>query len=361
MSSKILRTVIIPMAIMGMILMVGCSDSKVSGKDSQTITDKIVDDFIDSTYEDLQTDAAASQYAAADNEEPYGPPKPEAVLPPGETVIDFIVKDNLILALVGDGLLVHDLSDGSNVLIATATPPGAIVDLGEKVLIGSDNLYTFNGETLTLNDYDLDLAGQITALHHRGPRLYIGTQSALYEVKADNIRELAGDIQVSALATDDYGLWVGTAGDGLYFWNGDDFQKRFLRRDTTIFDNVTALASHYGHVYVGTTRGFFDYDGGRWNQFTSVDGLPSDVITAINAGEWVVKIGTVNGAVTFFNNEINNLDRFDGIAVTALNKVDRKLIAATVGYGLVMESGGLLTTLFNEEEYETEVALEEVP
>lgn len=293
---------------------------------------------VDVTYASA-TEADEAMLVPADDSSP--------LLDPVGGIIDAVKIDQTVYALVSEGVLIHDLTSGDNLLIPTLFKPGAIIAIGEKVFVGGDNLYTLVGDQLTTEDFDLDLDGEITAIHVDGQTMYLGTTSGLYEVGLNGVRKLAEEIHVTALASGSNGLWVGTAGDGLFFRYGENFDKRFLRRDTTLFDNVTALQYSHNHLYLGTNKGLFVYDGGRWQSFDLADGLPSERIRSINADEWIIKIGTDNGAVTFFEGQFNLIKNFEGLAVSTFIDGGRSLIAGTINCGMVKNSGGLMTVLYD--------------
>ncbi len=289
-------------------------------------------------------------YASATDEPEAGflaTAQSDLMLDPVGGITDAIKIDKSVYVLVDDGILVHNLTSGDNLLIPTPFKPGAICAIGNKIFIGGDNLYTLSDGQLTNEDFDLDLDGEITAIHAVGQTIYLGTTSGLYEVGLNGVRKLAEKIHVSVLDSDPFGLWVGTAGDGLFYRSGENFNRRFLRRDTTLFDNVTALQYAHNHLYLGTNKGLFVYDGGRWQTFDLADGLPSERITAINADEWVIKIGTECGAVTFFENQFKLIKNLEGLAVSRFIQSERALITGTINSGLVKNSAGLMTILYN--------------
>ncbi len=340
------------------LFMIGCS-SDDRGDTNDPVTEEIVSQLVEHSVLADNTESVDSEFAddemlaeevQLDNEEFVGPIDP--------AIKEMILKDGIVYTLYENSIAMHNLEDGTNSFIPSSEKLGAMVDAGDDIFIGGDNLYSLDGEFLAADNFDLSLDGSITALEKHGAKLMIGTTSGFYQVDVNGVRELAKDINVSHIASSDMGVWVGTAGEGLYYYNGDSFHKRYLRRDSSLFDNVTALQYHYNHLYLGTNNGLFVYDGGRWQPFGLADGLPSENITAINADEWVIKIGTAGGAVTFFNNEFKLINKFEGMVVTDFVKDGRKLIAATTD-GVVMKSGGLLTTLYDGTSHMTAIAFEE--
>jgi len=112
------------------------------------------------------------------------------------------------------------------------------------------------------------------------------------------------DVSVTAMVSDGAGMWIVIDGQGLYRWDGDMFRKRYLLRDTSIFDNVYALDFNHDHLYVGAATGFFIFNGGRWEHRTIDNGLPSDDVRTIDASSWIVYVGTGEGVVSYFEKNI---------------------------------------------------------
>jgi len=277
----------------------------------------------------------------------------------GAFISDAILKDNVVYAASTDGVVVHNLADGVTTLIPTAQPVTALAELGDQLLVGGDRLYSITDEALIEECAPCVLYGTITALHPYGVDLLIGTDAGLNLYDFNRTRELASGFRVTAIASDPDGAWIGTAGDGLYRWDGVSFSKRYLKRDSTLFDNITALAYGHQRLYLGGDKGLFVFDGGCWRQYGLADGLPSELITAIDASGWVVRIGTASGPVTFYDDKFTLMPHMEGLAVTKFVGDGSRLVAATSHAGLIMKSGGLVTTLYNGETISPQTALDE--
>lgn len=338
----------------GIFLFAGCSSDTKGSSKVDSFAKQVIDDVDDGPYAVADTPAEDVEFASLTEDT-------ESVIT-GTTdnqVFGLILKDNIVYGATPAGVLTYNLLDGGVYLISTASPVTALIDIGDKILVGGDNIYTLSGYELSGDEYKVVLDGTVTALYQQNLSLFVGTTLGLYVVDTKGVRELAGNIHVSRLASDGVGIWVGTAGDGLYRWDGDSFQKRYLQRDSTLFNNVTALDYKHNHLYLGTDNGFFVYDGGSWTPFGLADGLPSETITAIDARDWVIRIGTSGGPVTFFNNEFKPMSKLEGMVITGFIKHDNKLLAATSNAGLIMKSGGLVTTLFDGDTETTAVALKQ--
>lgn len=140
-------------------------------------------------------------------------------------------------------------------------------------------------------------------------------------------------------------IWVGTVGDGLYRWDGADFRRRYLLRDSALFDNVNSLDFKHNHLYVGSTNGLHIYDGGRWLNLTVDDGLSTDNVTSIDASEWVIFVRTDMGVVSFFNNEFSPVKRLADVSVAKIVRNDHKTYVATQSSGVLVNFRSVLKTL----------------
>jgi len=190
-----------------------------------------------------------------------------------------------------------------------------------------------------------EFEGAITSLYSYGYSLMVGTESGLYTTGLFGHDLLYDDIEVTAITADESGLWVGTNGEGLYRWDGEEFQKRYLLRDTAIFDTVNTLDFNHRHLYVGTNNGFHIFDGGCWTTLTALDGLPSDNVTTVNASAWVIYIGTDAGVISYFNGDFIPVKKMEESIVRDICLDGRKVIAATDFDGIVMKSGNVIKTI----------------
>ncbi|MFB0534483.1 MAG: protein kinase [Anaerolineae bacterium] len=94
-------------------------------------------------------------------------------------------------------------------------------------------------------------------------------------------------------------LWVGLAGDGLDYQQGDEW-TRYVFEGGTEANTVQAIVSdrHEG-VWVGTRDGAVRFDGEGWSFYTSTDGLSGNDIRAITvARDDTVWLGTWGDGLT---------------------------------------------------------------
>lgn len=268
---------------------------------------------------------------------------------------DMLNVGTTIYSACDGALLIRKLDDTITNAIAIGDNLRAVALHDGLVYVGGQKLYTLVDDQLVLFPEQIEPA--INVLTSFGPSLMIGTDDGLFSQTVLGIIKLKDSITVSALASDGDGLWVGTDGEGLYRWDGEDFQKRFLSRDESLFNNVTALAYNHNHLYLGTDQGLFIYDGGRWNPIDFTCGLPSNVVTAIDASDWIVYVGTDKGLVTYYKDVFKPVEGFSGQQIAAVRKVDRQLVVATTDQGLFVKTGNKVSPLVTVPRDELQVAL----
>jgi len=268
---------------------------------------------------------------------------------------DLVVVGRVVYAASDNGLVIYDLSDGTETIIETPDRINAVAWHAGRVYVGGDDLYELSIDSLiTVDD---GLVGAINSLHSYGPTLMVGTTFGLYSKTVLGFFLLLDEMDITSLASGNNGLWVGTGGQGLYWYNGREFKQRYLARDRSLFDTVNCLAFNHDHLYMGTPDALYVYDGGRWKTLTIADGLPSNNVRSIDASRWVVHVGTDQGLVTYFENKISPVDRLDTQPVEAVRVMGQKVLVGTAGDGLLLKSGPVVKTLVkSQHDTETEIA-----
>ena len=135
---------------------------------------------------------------------------------------------------------------------------------------------------------------------------------------------LAFEDSVTALALDDSDrLWVGTAGGGVWRYDGTRWQPSTML-DGLPSNHITSLAvGRWGEVLAGTDRGVAVLKHGTWRAHPSGDGLPEDAtVTAVAFGrDSILYVGTPDGLHSYDGARWTTLDTTDGMlsnSVTAL-------------------------------------------
>lgn len=251
------------------------------------------------------------------------------------TVTDITVDDSIVYAAHQGGLVIYDLNSDAFRTLSTKQPLHAVVKHDGNIYVGGDRLYE-------LRDTDLvpvsdDLGGIVTVLYSYGPALMVGTESGLYSKTASGTVQLMRDVWVTAITADGNGLWVGTDGDGLYRWDNQNFTQRFLTRDSSLFDYVNSLTYSHGLVYLGTTNGLFVYNGGRWQPYTTADGLPSDNVMAVAVSGWTAYVATDQGVVSFNEGDFTPVRHLETEPSTSLHNSPCGLLVGTETDGLLLK------------------------
>lgn len=256
---------------------------------------------------------------------------------------DMLLVDSNVYAVCGNELIVYNLSTKSEQRIATGGSLHAVTAHAGKIYVGGDKLYLFADGVLEA--LPIKIAGTIASLTSHDIYLMIGTTEGLYARSIFGDIALFDGIDVTAMTSDNDGLWVGTNGDGLYRWDGNEFKRRFLHRDTAVFDMVNALDFSHNHLFVGTDDALYVYNGGRWTTVTTESGLLSNTVNGIDASGWVVYIATDGGVVSWFNYDVLPVEKFEGIVAADVRVIGNKILVATEGNGLLLKAGPVVTTL----------------
>lgn len=258
-------------------------------------------------------------------------------------VADMVVDGPKLYAVCDGAVITYDFSDKSYNVVGVDDDLKAVTVHDGVVYFGGQYLYKFDGDAVT--KVDNELGADITVLYSYDERLMVGTALGLYSKEDATNDLLLEDVVVSAIVADENGLWVGTNGQGLYCWDGEDFQKRYLLRDPAMFDSVNTLDYNHDHLYVGTNRGMHIYDGGRWEILTTAEGLPANNVRTINASAWVVYAGTEEGVVSWFGGDLRPVKKLEDKRVNDLCLRGRQLVAATDYEGILAQSSSRLRTL----------------
>jgi ligand-binding sensor domain-containing protein len=336
----------------GLILFYGCSgDDK---NDRKSAAENIIDTVAAKVAEDF-VEAAFASAAPAENFVTLGIDEEKNV----SEVNEILILDSILYAATDDGVLEYDFRNESIRLAGNGCVFMALVSHDGKLYAGGEGLYVIDDNGL--RSIERDFEGTINSLLSDSDRLLIGTEAGLFSKGTAGEECLLDAVCVTALKFDKDGLWVGTDGQGLYRWDGEEFRKRFLIRDTSIFDHVYTIDFNHDHLFVGASTGFFVYDGGRWEQWTEDMGLPSNTVKSIDASDWMVHIGTDSGVIAYFNKNLYPVKKLDSTPADVVRLMGRKIIIANENRGIVMQSGEMVKTLIesarkNEPEVLTQVA-----
>ncbi|MBU0982723.1 MAG: hypothetical protein KKA42_02565 [candidate division Zixibacteria bacterium] len=355
MFKQIFTRMIATIVVLGAFIAVGCTED--GDADSSGFMTEVVDSLALAVAENIAADSNDAQKRTGT---PVVPALDLAVTaqngsqgaPP---INDFITDGDLVYAVDDLGLSVYDLaSEGGFVLEGTGALK-AVAEHAGDVYVGGEQLYRVIGTEL-FPDESL-FKGGINVLYSYGPSLMVGTTEGLYMRNILGCLPVLEEMNVTSLVADEQGLWIGTDGDGLYRWDGEEFKRRFLARDRSLFDRVTSLDANHGHLYMGTPNGMFVYNGGSWREYTVEDGLPANEVVSIDANGWYVYVGTASGVATFHEGTFTPTDKLESRQITVVKRKGGKVFAGTVGQGLLLKNGPTVRTLIGGASHQTDPGL----
>ena len=321
-------------ALAAMIGIVGCSDGSKTEKSS--VVDEIADSVASSVTKTLERARLVKDTGVAESRSDFQ-------LDSDFDFTDLVVVDTTVYAVSGEQLVIYSLSKRDYITVPVGGPANAVVSHAGKVYVGGESVFELVDSVL--EPVEIEFPGVVTELYSHGYRLMIGTTAGLYAKSIFGNEALFDDIKVTAMAEDNNGLWVGTDGHGLYRWSGSEFKRRYLLRDTAVFDFVNALDFNHDHLYVGTDEALYIFDGGRWETVKTEDGLPSNAIRSIDASNWMVYIATDAGIISWFNYDLYPVEKIGDLKANVLRTLGRKILVGTSDSGLILKSGPVVTTL----------------
>ena len=209
----------------------------------------------------------------------------------------------------------------------------------DEAVIGGSEMIFVDYEVEELRD-TFDIGAPINVIMKFGEGYLIGANDGLHFMNAwYNDTLMKADLLVTTLVEDDDGLWIGTFGDGLWRYDGESWKRRYLARDTEIFDFVTALEYQYPYLWVGTPTGIFQYDGGEWKELHLRN---EDEIYEVNCflpKVFQTYIGTEQGLFVYANDSLQAVPEFIGKPVIGLFKSEKDIYVATRSDGIVTLKG----------------------
>lgn len=209
----------------------------------------------------------------------------------------------------------------------------------DEAVIGSSELIFADYEYDSLRD-TFDIGAPINVILKFGKGYLIGANDGLHFMDdwySDTL--MKADLLVTSLTEDDDGLWVGTFGDGLWRYDGSKWQRRYLARDTKIFDFINTLEYQYPYLWVGTPSGIFQYDGGQWKQLSLRDSNEVYEVNCFLPKVFSTYIGTEQGLFVYVNDSLQAVPEFIGKPVIGLYKGENNIFVATRSDGIVTLKG----------------------
>ncbi len=240
-------------------------------------------------------------------------------------VRDVQIDGNEILLATAGGIVKFFPADSSYVLYSF--PQGlenydcyAVLQIDELIYVGTGGgVYCIDeiGQPARIWEEIDDL---VTTLDNYGEQFLVGSKKrGLFSVEDDIVENILPDKSIVAVTRNPFGLWVATRDSGLFCHDGERWRRRYLRADTASFTEVNCLESAFQRVWLGTPKGVYVYDGGRWELVNAEDNLYDENVTSIARGRNFIYFGTAaSGLFSYFNGTLCPLDWSEGLAVTTL-------------------------------------------
>ncbi len=286
-------------------------------------------------------------------------PEPEPYEPPQIlTVRDISIADNRVWVATPDGLVQTDRNGNHYRLLDTADgfdPAAAVefIELPNRLLFGDGTGYFEYLGPDVFRQVDLPLTSPVSFCHGFDSLYFIaGYTEGVFEYVPEFPDPLKDDILVTDMVFSPGGLWVGTDGDGLWLYDGESWQRRFLRSDTTAFNYVTTLEYRWPHLMVGTDQGAYRFDGGLWETYTGADStFPGGFVTDITFANHRWFVGTKeHGLWILLNNTWMAVEDVPADHITAIRTFRADVYIGTQNAGVFVRRNGTWRLLYDLEE-----------
>ena len=263
-------------------------------------------------------------------------------------VLDLYIDDSSVWIATPAGLIRADRNSREYQLIDSAdgvdpTTLTSIVRIGNRTLFCTDNAMYEQAVLRVFHRVDLPMTPPIVSSVTSESTSVVGScQDGVLAATPTGTMPLKSDIAVTAIVRAPDGFWVGTNGDGLWFFNGEKWQQRFLRNDTVAFDWVTALAYRWPNLWVGTTDGLYRYDGGRWDTYTTSDsGYTGGWVTDLAFSGSRLYIGTADrGLWTYDGTDFSTVHQLPDSSITRIKVHRHDVYVGTQSSGVFVLRAG---------------------
>jgi len=285
-------------------------------------------------------------------------PEPESFLPEKPSLVtharDIYIEDNRVWVATPDGLVLTDRNGMHYRLIDSAegvdpTMFTDIVHLGGRTLFCTeDGFYEYLGLE-AFRRVELPYSPPVFYAPAFDSLGYLGTHEAgVFQYTPDQPVLIKPDLLVTAMVFAPDGLWVGTDGDGLWRFDGEVWQRRFLRSDTNAFAHVTTLAYKWPSLMVGTPEGLYRYDGGTWEAYADGEtGFPGAWITDIVFANHRWYIGTVDhGLWILAGASFFPVEELAGASITRIETFRNDVYVGTQNSGVHVRRAGTWRLLY---------------
>lgn len=251
------------------------------------------------------------------------------------------VMNGKAVAGTDGGVFIYDPIDSSVELVSvhkglTDHHVLSILPVGDSLYIGTKTGLFLRDEYGLITPVVPGLVAEITALASAGSDIYLGTtENGLVKVAGDEISVVMDKKNITAIQFGGDLMWAASDGEGLFYFDGVKWRKRYLVPDSTAFDHVSSLGYKFNRLYVGTPEGMYVYDGGSWDLYDSDDGLLVCAVTSISFMEWKILAGTRDwGYYEIFEEWVTPIAWSEALEVTSIASDKNLVVVGTPDNGI---------------------------
>jgi ligand-binding sensor domain-containing protein len=251
------------------------------------------------------------------------------------------VMDGKAVAGTDGGVFIYDPVDSSVELVSvhkglTDHHVLSILPVADSLYIGTTTGLYLRDEYGLVSPVAPELVAEITALACAGSDIYLGTTDrGLVKVVGDEISVMMDKGNITAIQFGGGLMWAASDGEGLFYFDGVKWRKRYLVPDSTAFDHISSLGYKFNRLYVGTPEGMYVYDGGSWDLYDSDDGLLVCDVTSISFMEWKILAGTRDwGYYEIFEEWVTPIAWSEALEVTSIASDKNLVVVGTPGNGI---------------------------
>lgn len=254
-------------------------------------------------------------------------------------------KDRIAAGTSG-GVFTYRLSDSSYQFYhygdgLTDYEVQTILPFQGKLIVGTATGLFEIDQSGDISRIDFGYQSSVTALTESRGTLLIGTkQDGLIAYWDGSSNQLLDVDDITSIVSAGDQIWVATDGNGLHSFDGLEWKRRFLIRDTTAFDYVTDLGYRFNRLFAGTHYGLWVFDGGRWKLYDEDDCLTATDVTQVDFLGWKIVVGTRGyGVYEIFEDIVATLNWSENMEVTALAANENTLVVGTPDQGIYIAEG----------------------
>jgi ligand-binding sensor domain-containing protein len=339
MKSKVAFIAVSAVILLSLIVMFAVSIEKKDEANLQVNAQLTIDSIIADNSEPINDDINNQLI-------PFEPEAEETFEVSFADVRDVAIWDDRIAAGTAEGVFTYRVSDSSYQFFyqangLTNSEVGAILPYDDKLLVGTETGLIQIDQAGNITRIDFGYETPVTALAEADGTLLIGTRlNGLIAYWNGSSNQLLDVLDISSVISAGDHIWVATYGNGLYSFDGMEWKKRFLIRDTTAFDYVTDLGYRFNRLYAGTDYGLWVFDGGKWKLYDDESGLYACNVTAVDFLGWKIIAGTSGwGIYEIFEDVVNAKAWSEGLDITALASNENMLVAGTPDQGIYIAEG----------------------